>query len=191
MRAPRANKADQTYTGAFAKSGRELKVMLVYEDLGMGVQGKEIFDLIAKEAGGENAARLTVWRFDFFHSAELTRAVSRQAAEADVIIIAPRNPDILPPQVKAWLEQWPPRRKSGTGALIALFDPNVVGHAKSSDVALLLWRAAGRAEMDFFYRKPGMIGRTSNAAKIRAGAISLFAATNPVCAIKQNWGLNE
>lgn len=191
MRAPRANRTDQTYTGAFARSGRELKVMLVYEDYGMGVQGKEIFDLIAKEAGGENAARLTVWRFDFFHPAELTRAVSRQAEEADVIIIAPRNPDILPPQVKAWLEQWPPRRKPGTGALIALFDPNVVGRAKSSDIALLLWRAAGRAGMDFFYRKPGMIEKTSDAAKIRAGAISLFAATNPVCALKQNWGLND
>jgi hypothetical protein len=97
----------------------------------------------------------------------------------------------LPPQVKAWLEQWPPRRKPGTGALIALFDPAATNHARSSDIALLLWRAAGRAEMDFFYRKAGVIEKTPDTAKMRAGSINLFAATNPVYAIKQGWGLNE
>ena len=115
----------------------------------MGVLGKKVFDLMAKEVGGESAARLTLWRFDFFHSMELTRVVSHQAEAADVLIIAPRDPNRLPAQVNAWLEQWPVRRKLETGALVAVFHSDASSVARSNDSALLLWRAATRARMDF------------------------------------------
>jgi len=127
--------------------------VLVYEDFEMGTEGKRVFDLLAKESGGEDAARLTVWRFDFFHTPQLTLALSRQAEEADVIIVAPRDPNCLPPQVKRWLEEWPPRRRRSTGALVSIFPLNTAS-SRSSDAALLLWRAAERAGMEFFCR-PG------------------------------------
>ena len=188
MRSPRTTKvtkAGKLPARALSDSLLELKVVLVYEDVEMGQQGKQVFDLIAREAGGKSAARLTVWRFDFLRSAGLTLAVSRQAEEADVIIVAPRNPNALPPHVQAWLERWPLRRKHGTGALVALFDPNVNALANSSDAALLLWRAAERAGMEFFYRKhipTGKKSRTSTAdkPKLKAGALDLFAAPHPV-----------
>jgi hypothetical protein len=143
---------------------RDIKVVLVYEEFQMGIKGKEIFDLIAREAG-ENAARLTVWRFDFIHSAELTRAVTHQAEEADVIIVAPRNLESLPPQVRLWLEQWPMNRRNLGGALIAVFDSNVATSATPSNVAMLLWRAAQRAGMDyFFYKAPVAENAFSSAA---------------------------
>jgi hypothetical protein len=185
MRTPRTTKAGKLHGSAVSGSTLELKVALVYEDVEMGRQGKQVFDLIAREVGGQSAARLTVWRFDFLRSAELTGAVNRQAEEADVIIVAPRNPATLPAHVQAWLERWPLRRKQGTGALVALFDPSVDALANSSDAALLLWRAAERAGMEFFYRKHVPAGKKAGAkpeesAKLKSGAMGLFAAPHPV-----------
>lgn len=137
---------------AFSGLQPQLKVVLVYEDFEMGVEGKRIFDLIAGEVGGIDAARLTVWRFDFFHSLELTDALSRQSEEADVIIVAPRDPHSLPPQVKRWLDHWSQHRKIASGALVSVFHPEAGPSVRGSNVALLLWRAANRAGMEFLCR---------------------------------------
>jgi hypothetical protein len=171
----------------FAAVKPELKVLLVYQDFEMGVQGKQVFDLIAREAGNECAARLTVWRFDFFHSPQLTVAASQQAEEADVIIFAPRDPNWLPPQIKAWLERWPQRRKQHTGALIGVFHPAAGAQARSSDVALLLLRAASRAEMDFFFR-----AETPTGADVpRPTHPEPFTITRTGRPQYRNWGVNE
>jgi len=175
---------------AFSGFTPSLNVVLVYEDYEMGAEGKKIFDLIAKEAGGENAARLTIWRFDFFHSSELMLAVSRQAEEADVIIVAPRDPNHLPPQVKKWLERWPQRRQRATGALVAVFDPNNTEASRHSNAALLLWLAAERAGMDFFSRTadgvPDPVGLTRSAS-----TNSLVPAMPTASSSCRQWGVNE
>lgn len=157
---------------AFSGLHPRLHVVLVYEDFEMGVEGKEIFDLIAREAGGEGEAHLTVWRFDFFHSPELTLALSRQAEEADVIIVALRNSSYLPPHVRRWLERWPQRRRNTGGAIVAVFHPDDAT-ARSSDAALQLWRAAERASMDFF-------ARTKNVHTSGTGTTGAAASTPPV-----------
>jgi hypothetical protein len=146
----------------------------------MGIKGKEIFDLLAREAG-ESEARLTVWRFDFIRSPELTGAVTRQAEEADVIIFAPRNLESLPPQVRLWLEQWPTQRKTRGGALIAVFDSNVATSATPANVAMLLWRAAQRAGMDYFFYKAPVAGQTfANAAAAMITANQCLGGYYPV-----------
>jgi len=174
----------------FSGQRPDLHVVLVYEDFEMGVEGKKVFDLIAKEAGGEDAARLTVWRFDFFHSSALTLAVSRQAEEADVIIVAPRDHNHLPPQVKKWLERWPSRRRLSSGALVAVFHPESSVSAGSSEAALLLWRAAERSGMDYFCRRAGFItsgtGRTQSTS-----TASLLDASNHLRPLARQWGVNE
>jgi hypothetical protein len=183
----------------FPETAEPLKVVLVYEDFEMGARGKNVFDLIAKEAGGEGAAQLTVWRFDFFQSAELTQAVTRQTEVADVIIIAPRDPNHLPAQVQSWIELWPLRRKIKTGALVAVFHPEDGDQSGISDTALLLWRAASRAGMEFFSHQAtpatrksdttlsaNLTTRTSTQAP-DAVTFNAFMLPDP----KREWGLNE
>jgi hypothetical protein len=140
--------------GAATNPDPHLKVVLVYEDFQMGIHGKELLELIARQTGGQ-AVRLTVRHFDFFHSAELTRTVTRRAEEADVIIVAPRDPNRLRPEVRGWLDRWPRQRKPGVGALVALFAPCVALTAQSSNVAFQLWHAAEQAQMDFVYCNGG------------------------------------
>jgi len=175
---------------AFSGLHPELHVVLVYEDFEMGVEGKKVFDLIAEEAGGEDVARLTVWRFDFFHSSALTLAVSRQAEEADVIIVAPRDPNHLPPQVRKWLERWPSRRRISSGALVAVFHPEASPSVGSSEGALLLWRAAERSGMDYFCRKAGFTTSGTGATRFTS-TDSLLSATQNLRPPVRQWGVNE
>jgi hypothetical protein len=134
------------------RPGREIKVVVVYEEFHMGLQGKKISDRICREAG-RAAPELTAWRFDRIRSATLTAAAVRQAEEADLIIVAPRHPDNLPPQVCVWLEEWSANRKPGHGALIALFDARTAVTSRRSNVARLLVSAAQRAGMNYFFCK--------------------------------------
>ena len=186
---------------SFPEADETLKVVLVYEDFEMGARGKEVFDLIAKEAGGEGAAQLTVWRFDFFQSAELTQAVTRETEVADVIIIAPRDPNQLPSQVQSWIEQWPLHRKIKTGALVMVFHPKAGDLAKTSDTALLLWRAASRAGMEFFSHRATTVG-SNPAMDLSAIPTMTVTATHSAPATvtfnayalsdpHTTWGLNE
>lgn len=183
---------------AFSSHEPQLQVVLVYEDLEMGRLGKNVFDQIAKEVGGEGAARLTVWRFDFFHAPELTHAVSRQAVAADVIIVAPRDPNHLPPQVRVWLEEWPAKRILESGALIAVFASDLPPpRAKSSNAALLLWRAACRAQMDFICRNGTPQGsnastETTTAAPSPNGFSNAITITHNFFPVPDSgWGLND
>jgi hypothetical protein len=196
MQSPNEAPSNNTGRSAHADRSPQLNVVLVYEDLEMGVQGKGVFDLMAREAGGEGAARLTLWRFDFFTSAELTLAVSRQAEEADVIIIAPRNPHSLPPNVKSWLERWPQNRRREMGALVAVFHPAVSAIAESSNTALLLWRAASRAEMDFICRTP--TAHSANSVVSPAVTATTTTGSDPSATFtgdfptgSTGWGLND
>jgi hypothetical protein len=136
-----------------------LKTVLIYEDFQISLLGKAVFDFIVTKAGAEGSARLTVWRFDLFHTATMTVAVSLQAEEADVIIVATRDQRCLPPQVRQWLERWSQRRKLATGALVAVFDPGLGQHAVSSPSAVLLQSAAARAGMEFFCTAGGTQGQ--------------------------------
>ena len=133
-----------------AERSSGFKVVLVYQDFEMGIRGKQFFNLIAKEAGMEREAQLTVWRFDFIWSESMAAELSLLAAEADVIIVAIRDLHCVPPQVRHWLERWTQGRKVPNGALVAVFDPEQGRHAKSSKVALLLRQAAQQSGMEFF-----------------------------------------
>lgn len=147
-----------------------LHVVLVYEDFQMGVQGKACADMFARELEAAEDVRLTVWKYEFFQSPELANAATQHAEQADIVIVAARNWERMPGTVQAWLEDWPPRRKIGPGALVATFPPGVGPKPRTTNVGLLLLRAAGRGNMDFFCFNPTPPAATPN---IPASAESL------------------
>jgi hypothetical protein len=182
------------HRGTAASQAPQLKVVVVYEDFQMGLVARELFDRMVREAGAR-AARLTLWRFDFFHAAELTHALTRQAAEADVIIVAVRDPHSLPPQVRAWLERWPLRRKPGVGALVGLFAPGLVRPAQTSRVACQLRRAAAQAKIDFFCctgrAAPPVGGPSAAPFRTPAPAGAGFFAPDAKPTAPGAWGLSD
>jgi hypothetical protein len=135
----------------------ELRVLLVYEDWETALHAKRIFDVIAQAGREEVDARLSIWRFDFFHSPEIDGDIMNHSAGADIIILAPRSPDDLPAPVRRWLEIFPEKREAAGGALVAVFPPDAEVCVHSSRAAQMALGAAERAEMDFFLR-PGTRG---------------------------------
>jgi hypothetical protein len=144
-----------------------LRLMMVYEDFDMAVQAKKVCDLLAREAWVGDEVQLSVWRFDAIASGDPSNAAGPQAEQADVIVVAARDRDRLPAQVEDWLERWPAHRHAGQGALVEVFHPDAAKDGAASGVALLLWRAAARAGMDFFSGTPDWTVRLSSAPETR------------------------
>lgn len=130
------------------------RAVLVYQDFEMALRGRAVCDLFARETGFCGETELTVWNYSLLESPELARAAGVCFQEADLVVFAARECNSLPTAVQAWLEDWAPRRKTGRGAWVAVFPPQLKFHPKASNVGLMLLRAAGRAGMDFFCRSP-------------------------------------
>ena len=169
--------------------------MMVYEDFDMAVQAKKVCDLLAQEAGVGDEVQLSVWRFDVIASDDPSNAAGPQAEQADVIVVAARDLDRLPAQVDDWLERWPAHRHAGPGALVAVFHPDAAQDGTTSGVALLLWRAAARAGMDFFSGTPDWTVRLSSAPETQPTPRLDFAPpagtalSNRHCSL--GWGIDE
>jgi len=126
----------------------------VYQDFEMALQGKELCDALAREVGARDDALLSVWPFHLLHESELHLAAVHAAEQADVVIVANRDTNLLPNAVMTWLSAWTARRVPASGGLVAFVPGPAAAAAKSSHVALELLQAAGRAGMDFFCGTP-------------------------------------
>ena len=157
-------------TNAQDSPALKFSVLLVYEDLEMGLHAKRVFDLIAQVSREEVDTQLSVLRFDCFNSPELAGDGFHHAAEADIIVLAPRNSEDLPAPTKQWLESLPERRGVPGGAMVAVFSPDSDPNVESSAAAKLAMRVAERAEMDFFVR-PGKPPVLHTANFVREGPL--------------------
>ena len=75
----------------FAADGPRPQVLMAYEDLNMALRAMNVLALIAREAGDILEIQFSMWRFAFFKSWALREASARQAAQADIIVVAPKN----------------------------------------------------------------------------------------------------
>jgi hypothetical protein len=172
-----------------------LRMMMVYEDFDMAVQAKKVCDLLAHEEWLGDEVQLSVWRFDAIASGDPSNAAGPQAEQADVIVVAARDLDRLPAQVEDWLERWPPHRKAGKGALVEVIHPDAAKDGATSSVALLLWRAAARAGMDFFSGTPDWTLRLSRAPGTpKTPRLDLVPPTDAALSRRYcslGWGIDE
>jgi hypothetical protein len=127
----------------------ELKVALVYEDFEMGVRGRQVVEHSVRQLRAPVTTRMSLWRFDLLQLVEFRSAASRHAEEADILIVAPRNPTQLPGPLTSWLEMEPRQQRPRPGVLVALFHPDHCRFVKSSNAALLLCQSAIRMNRDY------------------------------------------
>src|SRR5215471_9724337 len=109
----------------------------------MALQGKELCDALAREVGAADETVLSVWPFHLLEEPELHLAAVHAAEQADAIIVANRDTDLLPYPVRTWLNAWVARRMSASGGLVVLLPSRATTKARSSHVALELLEAAG------------------------------------------------
>jgi hypothetical protein len=146
------------------KTNRRCSVVAIYEDLGNRQMLLELSDSLARKFKNDVEFRFDWCRFKYLADPEIAKQTARSAAQADLILLAPKSPD-LPAYVQGWFEGWAPNRESGDGALV-LVQPPPKGASRSLPLQSYLRLTAKRAHLDYLrLHSPGVaVGATRSFA---------------------------
>jgi hypothetical protein len=123
-----------------------IKIVIAYDSAATGQRAEAIYDRLAKRLGDNFDFEQRLWRFDVLEEEDLRAEATRDAANADIVIVATRQDKKLPQGVQNWLES-ALQQHSGAAALVALLEHP--GPDKSG-VQPYLQEVARRGGIDFF-----------------------------------------
>ena len=98
-------------------------VFVVYEDVTTRNRAIRISQRLLNKFGLELSIDFSWWKFLYLEERNLAALASKNAAEADVIIVSAGAGEGLPWAVKHWIESWVSRKRNGPSALVALIVP--------------------------------------------------------------------
>lgn len=98
-------------------------VVVAYDDAAMGLRAKHLLGSIARTLEPDCDLVLGLWKFSMLQLPALADGAADDAAAANLIILALREDNGVPPEVKAWIKTWLARRAGTEGALVLLLDP--------------------------------------------------------------------
>jgi len=123
------------------------KIVQIYSDR----RGAELANQVARKLKQEfdpSDCSDTSWNTELLRSPKLRLHAAREAAEADLVIVAAEEGGPISPEVRQWLELWARRKRRHRSTLVALLRrrDNSVWHV----VQTTLHAFAVAAGMDFF-----------------------------------------
>jgi hypothetical protein len=98
-----------------------MNVVIIYEHCSAGMKACALLQRASERAGGATRWSVVPWRLNMLQPAALAEEALRQAAQAQLIMVAVSGPAEIPASLLDWLEQWALRRQVQDAAL-ALFD---------------------------------------------------------------------
>ncbi len=125
------------------------QVLIVYEDFAAGRRANETCSFLMTQLGDEFELRSGMWKFEILRNPKLAEIATREALEADAIIVAARGVSPLPAEVTSWIDRWLPLRDKRAGALIALMGGSMNPKHSLPAAYAYLQKVAARANMDF------------------------------------------
>ena len=144
----------QTTLFPFSKSSTELditstiQVVIAFEDLAAGKRGKQVYDFLTH--------RLTdfefdheVWKFSALNCQGVMESAARQAAAADIIMLALHGSNPLPEALKNWIELWL-GQNGNPMALVVLFNEDSEATSEMIETRAYLEGVARRGKLDLF-----------------------------------------
>jgi hypothetical protein len=120
-----------------------IKIVIAYDSAATGKRAEAIYERLARRLGNNFDFEQRLWRFDVLEQENLRAEAARDAADADIVIVATNQGKKLPDGVQNWLES-SLEQHSGAAALVALLDH------PSAPVQPYLEEVARRGGMDFF-----------------------------------------
>lgn len=156
---------------------RPLHGVIVYDDISIAKLAKEKWDFMVNALRHDFQFELRLWKFDALRFPELSDMAVKDAAQAEMIIVATKGVSEFPSEVKGWMEQWLDQKAARTdvaGMLVFLCDPPpaTIGVFAVSQFAYLQ-RTARKVSMDF-------IGSaTTSKSQQSAFQLHLAAGTRP------------
>src|SRR5689334_18914055 len=96
----------------------QLKVLIAYEDFATGKLSMRLCERLLDRLGHEFQFHTCFWKFDILRMPKLKAMASRDAFEADVLIISTHVDGDLPVEVKRWMTAWPAKPPQRRKALV-------------------------------------------------------------------------
>jgi len=149
-----------------------LHVSLLYQDPLTQRWAEELWSHVGQLTGNGGISR-KAWRFEELARARVLRQAVRVAAKADVLLIALRETEAVPPVLRAWAEGWLPQRAGRPGALVALIGVGFQPGGRRGSAHEFLKRVAAKAGLDYLPRErkiPDQGRARRNQARVPANA---------------------
>jgi len=104
------------------KPARQVALTAIFEDSATCTRVKEFCQSLARDLGERSRIVQHVWAFSTLRMTELQDIAAEEAAAADLVIIATRQAESLPEEVKIWIEKWLRQKGARKTVLVALLD---------------------------------------------------------------------
>ncbi len=126
-----------------------LNIVAVYEDFESGLRLIDFSKRLKFRFDEEFTISTNLWKFEMLEIPAVRKVAAKEAAGADLILLATDNHHPLPIEVSSWLDQWVAERQARSGALVAAFSGGARGSAVDWRVEESLRDAAAQAQMQF------------------------------------------
>lgn len=175
----------------------DFNVVIAYENFESGKQAKATYDFLVENLGTNCKFSSQMWKFDVLGIPKLREMAAKDAAAADIVILACKGSNRLPIEVKAWIELWL-AEKNNSIALVALFEAPEGNLEQLEATREYLSSVAKRGQMEFFMQPHELTvnPKTESGAWQRQISPLDEEALSKLSGIAQDssfprWGINE
>jgi hypothetical protein len=167
----------------------QFNIVIAYEDFETGKLAKNTADFLVEHLDPDFQFNNQMWKFEVLTIPKLRELAAKDAATADIIIIATHGIHDLPRDVKAWLEM---AFEEGIHAIgmVALFDEH---SAMDNPARSYLEALAEGANLEFF-SQPASTARPNDGITARTESsttLSILASYSDNGRNISHWGINE
>ena len=136
-------------TGNFvdADNAAALRLFVVYDSEASNVEAVETSDFVEHELGSDILLDKSFWHGELLKTATLRDEAAREAAEADIILLALSEELEGSTEIRAWVDEWQLMR-SKSGGLMAVV-PSASKKESTQSFIDYLQEAALTMDMDF------------------------------------------
>ncbi len=127
-----------------------LRVVLVFDEVRTGVRGMDLVNALEGRLQDCVAFQLALWKVGVLQVGSLQREALRDAATADLILLALRHGTAFSPAGEMWLFEALNQRAGRPGALVLLTDGTLASGSRYAELRDWLAALTRRTGMDFF-----------------------------------------
>lgn len=125
---------------------RVLEVVVIYDDLEAASRAKQSLEALPAGAAPASTFSTRLWKVELLANGFLREQAAKEAAAADIILLAVAAVHDLPASVKKWLQRWSECRTARPCAFCLLMGPKARCAAEA---------ATGRAALEHLVRQGG------------------------------------
>jgi hypothetical protein len=103
-----------------SKSPLLFNVVVAYEDFTTANQARKVFARWLQQARTQVEICHTMWKFSLLQNQKLKEMAARDAAAAEIVMIATQEDRDLPEEVKSWIALWLEQRGAQNAVLIVV-----------------------------------------------------------------------